>query len=164
MRMNKRIASLVLALMMILSSFTTAFAMDLDLFNPVTDTTHSFNSFVDSPAVFEDVSSNVGDYLIEFEGNYYKVSEVSAKLLAGAANFEEAIEDLTPVDIEVPEEPEKPWEIRFSTTAPEDTIDADGDDNTTLIIELIDVVTGEVVPANGIVVQLFTSHGSLAST
>jgi len=164
MRMNKRIASLVLALMMILSSFTTVFAMDLDLFNPVTDTTHSFNSFVDSPAVFEDVSSNVGDYLIEFEGNYYKVSEVSAKLLAGAANFEEAIEDLTPVDIEVPEEPEKPWEIRFSTTAPEDTIDADGDDNTTLIIELIDVVTGEVVPANGIVVQLFTSHGSLAST
>ena len=162
--MNKRIASLVLALMMILSSFTTAFAMDLDLFNPVTDTTHSFNSFVDSPAVFEDVSSNVGDYLIEFEGNYYKVSEVSAKLLAGAANFEEAIEDLTPVDIEVPEEPEKPWEIRFSTTAEDDTITADGDDNTTLIIELIDVVTGEVVPANGINVQLLTSHGSLAST
>lgn len=84
-------------LIIALASGTFAFAQDLDFYNPVTNTRHSFNRFVDSPIIFDDISTNFDDYLIEFDKEYYQVSEVQGKLDLGARNFEEAIRDLIPI-------------------------------------------------------------------
>ena len=79
---------------------TTTTATDLDLFNPISKNRHSFYSFVDSPTIFDDVITNWNDFLIAFVGSYYKVSEVQINLDSGAAHFEEAIQGLTPVEID----------------------------------------------------------------
>jgi hypothetical protein len=96
-KIKMKIVLLVLVFLTMTSSL--AYAADLDFFNPVTYTRHSFNSFVDSPVIFDDIATNFDDYLIEFEEVYYRVSEIQDKLGLGAANFEEAVEGLTPVDI-----------------------------------------------------------------
>ena len=102
--MKSKIGSLVLALLMIVSSLTSAFAIDLDLFNPETNNRYNFDEFVDSPDVTNDVVENSEDFLIEFEGEYYSVTELQAKIDAGVENFEEAIEGLEPVELEESED------------------------------------------------------------
>lgn len=79
---------------------TTTPTMDLDLYNPISKNRYSFYSFVDSPIIFDEVLTNFGNFLIAFNGSYYKVSEVQINLDSGAAHFEEAIQGLVPVEFD----------------------------------------------------------------
>lgn len=97
--MNKKLFSLILALMIVFSS-VASFAAPLDLINKVDSTKdYSFTQFLNNSANFNYVAGNMGEYLIKApNGNLYNVDEVNAALTAGAKDFAEAIAGLTPVE------------------------------------------------------------------
>lgn len=158
--MNKKILSLVLALVMVLGTFSTVFADDFDLVHKTNSAkNHTFFEFMEDTSAFEEVVDDFSNYLIEYNDKLYLVSEVQAELDGGAASIAAAVVGLTPY---TPLPELEKWFIQLDTTAINDTIIANGDDNTTVIIKIVDE-DGVVQPVNGIVIELSTSHGTLAS-
>ena len=104
--MNKRILSILLVLTMVLGSATVALAAPYDLVHRMDSAkTYSMIRFAKEPAVFKNVVGEIENYLIKAEdGKLYVAEEVNEALEAGAENFEEAVKDLEPVEIEEPSE------------------------------------------------------------
>jgi len=91
---------LILVIMLILSLQVIALGAPFDLVNKLdTEKTFSLHEFIDSPSVFDEISQNVENYVIEGEeGNYYSVLEVDEATKDGTS-FNDAIKFLTPVEI-----------------------------------------------------------------
>lgn len=83
---------------MVLSSVSIALAAPFDLSHRTGTANYSFNQFVDSPSIFDEVADDMENFLIEaVDGSFYNVKDVNDRLEAGAADFAEAIEGLQPV-------------------------------------------------------------------
>jgi len=96
--MQRRICTLLLVCAMVLSSVSIALAAPFDLSHRTGTANYSFNQFVDSPSIFDEVADDMENFLIEaVDGSFYNVKDVNDRLEAGAADFAEAIEGLQPV-------------------------------------------------------------------
>lgn len=101
---NKRIASLLIVFILVLSSFTAAFAGQFDIKNIVTNKDYDILTWSEDVAVLLDVADNSGDYIIEVDGEFYNVEEVIAMMQADPdIEIEDAVKELTPV-----QKPDKP--------------------------------------------------------
>jgi hypothetical protein len=160
--MSKRILALVLVLVLVLGS-GTAFAADWDIVNKTTGDRNALEDVLFDDDLFFDVAFDQDNYKIEWAGMLYNLDEVQAKFDANPdLTMAEAVVGLTGTPAE-PVSDHEMWYIQLDTTATDDTIIADGDDNTTIIIKIVDE-DGVVQPVNGVTIELFASHGSLAST
>lgn len=77
---NKRMASLLIALVLILSSFSGAFADELDLTHKSTGDRYDILTWTEDVAVLLDVSENPEEYLIEVNETKYSVKDIIDKL------------------------------------------------------------------------------------
>lgn len=93
---NKKIASILVAMILVFSTFSTSLAADLDLTGP-DGTTHSFTKWTFDGTLFSHVTFSPEKYLIEINDNNYKLNEVMAEMDKGKS-VEEAIKNLEPVD------------------------------------------------------------------
>lgn len=169
----KIMLSLILALTLVMGGVASAATM---VFYDVTTST-SYNDDMTEAEIDElvqayingnEIAKVVGGKLVNY--NAYKAA-VAAVILANAgktnAEIAAAIDAAMPGILAGLDEVviQDNWEIKLSTNAMNNTIVADGDDNTTITIEIVDKNNNDaVVPVNGIVIEMFTSHGSLAST
>jgi len=97
MKLSKRIISIALAMIMILST-SSVFAADYDLKISETGELKSFLDWIFDDAVFLDVMYSEGKYLIECGGKYYKAEDVIEKSTANPnAELDELVKDLEPV-------------------------------------------------------------------
>ena len=97
MKLSKRITSIVLAMIMILST-SSVFAADYDLKIIETGESKSFLDWIFDDAVFLDVMYSEGQYLVECGGKYYKAEDVIEKSTANPnAELDELVKDLEPV-------------------------------------------------------------------
>lgn len=103
LRISKRLLSLLLALTLILSMTTVAFAKDYDIINKNTRDPKDFFDLVDDIDFFADVLDNPDQYVIEVNGKYYEVEQVDAATKDGTL-IDEAVVDLLPVDLDTEEE------------------------------------------------------------
>lgn len=103
LRISKRLLSLLLALTLILSMTTVAFAKDYDLINKNTQARKDFFDLVDDIDFFIDVLYNPDQYVIEVNGKYYEVEQVDAATKDGTL-IDEAVVGLEPVDLDTEEE------------------------------------------------------------
>ncbi|HZJ99017.1 MAG TPA: hypothetical protein VFC79_03375, partial [Tissierellaceae bacterium] len=164
MKRFKKLFSVVLVVLLIASS-TIAFAAPKDVFNIDGSPYKKAGEMATSKTLQGSVATAPGSYLFEGnDGKLYTFKDASEAYNAVGMDFLDYLEDnFTPVEGEEPpvEDVEK-WFIQLDTTAINDTIIANGDDNTTVIIEIVDE-DGEVQAVNGIVIELSTSHGNFAS-
>ncbi|NLK55798.1 MAG: hypothetical protein GX293_13150, partial [Bacteroidales bacterium] len=79
---NKRIASLLIVLALVLSSFTAAFAGQFDIKNIVTNEEYDLLTWSEDAGVLLDVADNSGNYIIEVDGKFYNVEDVIAAMQA----------------------------------------------------------------------------------
>ena len=168
--MNKRILALLLAMIMILGSVSTAFAADFDLIHKIdSNKDHSFMNFMNKVPVYNEVTGDFENYLIKYNDNSYNVTEVNASMEAGADDFIEAIEGLEPVEPVEPEIPDVDPTAEYTVVIePKNSeytvgIEADGGNNTTLWVKLIDG-NGDVVQVNNLQVNLETTYGTLSDS
>lgn len=103
LRISKRLLSLLLALTLILSMTTVAFAKDYDLINKNTQARNDFFDLLEDIDFFADVLDNPDQYVIEVNGKYYEVEQVDAATQDGTG-IDEAVVDLLPVDLDTEEE------------------------------------------------------------
>jgi len=97
MKLSKRITSIALAMIMILST-SSVFAADYDLKISETGESKSFLDWIFDDAVFLDVMYSEGKYLVECGGKYYKAEDVIEKSTANPnAELDELVKDLEPV-------------------------------------------------------------------
>lgn len=98
--MNKKRLSLLLALVMVLGSFSTVLAADFDITH---NTDPSKNTdvleFMDDLDIFGEVADNMTDYKIELDGEKYSVEDVNEKTDKGL-DLREAIEEIKGGDSE----------------------------------------------------------------
>jgi len=154
---NVRVLALVLVFAMMFS--TVAFAAEGDHFYKATGLlAYGSNQVRADVNAKNHVRSLPNLFQIEVNGELYDLAAANAAYAQDKQNWKEILTG------KEPDEPiENSWAIKLSTTADDNTIIANGDDNTTIIIEIVDE-NGVVQPVNGITIELFTSHGSLAST
>ncbi|WP_077369459.1 hypothetical protein [Anaerosalibacter sp. Marseille-P3206] len=96
---NKRTASLLLVMVLILSTFSSVFAAELDLKNTQTNKEYSLLDWFEDPMVLLDLNDNPQNYVIEVGEKTYNLSEITEKMQADKdLTLEEAVKDLTPVD------------------------------------------------------------------
>jgi len=170
---RKRVMSLFLVTIMVLVSLTMAFAAPYDLVHKTDPSkNYTFSEFTDSPAVFDEVSADFENYLIEAEdGKLYEVAAVQAALDAGAEDFNAAIAGLSPYEPEEeppdgPDEPDIPVQGKYKIvlSAKDISLIGDGYTNTTIEVELVDEATGEREPINNLQVRLTTTYGQLSDS
>lgn len=96
--MNKKyLKNLTILVLLMFFSITSVFAAPYDLKN-INDSekVFTFFEFIDSPSVFDEIVSDLNNYVIESEdGNLYYVTDVNDATLEGLS-FNEAVEDLSP--------------------------------------------------------------------
>lgn len=93
---NKKLLSLLLALIIIFSSFTPALAATFDLYHyDNLDEDVEFRDFARNPNVFKKVARDLENYLQKHsDGNYYSFKEIDEEMKNGAINASEAIKNL----------------------------------------------------------------------
>lgn len=98
--MNKKIISLSLAFVMLLSMSTMAFADVLDLTNIVdSEKNYTWEEFMSDFDAFDYVAGNMEDYVIEApNGSKYFAQQIQDALDNGAESFDDAIEGLEPYE------------------------------------------------------------------
>jgi hypothetical protein len=98
--MNKKIISLSLAFVMLLSMSTMAFADVLDLTNIVdSEKNYTWEEFMSDFDAFDYVAGNMKDYVIEApNGSKYFAQQIQDALDNGAESFDDAIEGLEPYE------------------------------------------------------------------
>lgn len=98
---NKRIASLLIVLVLMLSTFSSAFAAPYDLKNNLTEATYDILTWSEDAAVLLDVAEAPHKYAIQVGEDFYAADEIIAKMKADPTmTIEDAIVGLTPVDQE----------------------------------------------------------------
>lgn len=93
---NKKLLSLLLALIIIFSSFTPVLAATFDLYHMVNmGDDVKFNDFARKPSSFLKVADDIDNYLQKHrDGKYYSVKEIDEEMKNGALNASEAIKNL----------------------------------------------------------------------
>jgi len=92
---NREIASILLAMILVLSTFSSALAAPLDLVE-ADGSAHSFAKWTFDGSLLSKATFYPERYLIEINGNNYKLNEVMVEVAKGKS-LEEAVEGLTPV-------------------------------------------------------------------
>ena len=100
MKKNIVLIMSVIIFIMVMASLSIVFAAPYDLIHKTNPSkNYSFIEFMDSPTVFDEVLTDVENYLMEAEnGKFYSVVEVDAETSEGKS-FNEAIVGLEPVKL-----------------------------------------------------------------
>lgn len=119
---NKRIVSLVAALVLILSTVSSVFAESWDLKNTVENKLYPMLDWFDDSMIALDVAENPENYIIEVEGKFYNVAEILELYEQDPElSIEGAVAQLIPVDglTIVSAEIIEPIEVAFGTSVEE---------------------------------------------
>lgn len=95
---NKKVLSLLLALVIVFSSVGNALAATFDLYHKIeVENDTRFIDFARKPSVFRKVAGDLDNYLQKHrDGNYYSAKEIDEEMQKGAPNASEAIKNLEP--------------------------------------------------------------------
>ncbi len=127
---NKRIASIVLAMTLVLSTFSTVFAADFDIIEVDGTGRYGFTKWTIDSKLFSKITISPQKYFIEYGEENYELDKVMEKMNDGKS-FEDAIAELEPVEEEDEGELKvvsvsainvKQVVVKFSKAVDEDTI------------------------------------------
>ena len=96
---NKRIASIVLAMTLVLSTFSTVFAADFDIIEVDGTGRYGFTKWTIDSKLFSKITISPQKYFIEYGEENYELDKVMEKMNDGKS-FEDAIAELEPVEEE----------------------------------------------------------------
>ena len=96
---NKRIASIVLAMTLVLSTFSTVFAADFDIIEVDGTGRYGFAKWTIDSKLFPKITISPKKYFIEYGEENYELDKVMEKMNDGKS-FEDAIAELEPVEEE----------------------------------------------------------------
>lgn len=131
--MNKKILSLVIALVLVLGSVTTVFAGNFDLIHKLDSRKNTaMLELMEDLDVYDQVFEDFANYELEYESKKYALVDIQEKLDAGADGLQEAIEQ-----IDKGEEPSGGLEV----------VEVSAINKTEVIVELANVPS--VLPAPG---------------
>lgn len=107
MNTNKRFM-MVLAMVLVLSMTTSAFAANMDIYNVETGKVYKYNDFIADDAMFNDVlnllSDDAGNYVYEYGGKGYNFEALNENF-GKTNNLAEALKDTPEVELPKEEEP-----------------------------------------------------------
>lgn len=73
---NKKVLSLVLALVMVFGTAVTSFAAQYDIVHKTGDPMYSFTKFAQDSQITKKVGADLQNYLIEYKGKYYNTKDI----------------------------------------------------------------------------------------
>lgn len=93
MKLKSKILSVTLASTMILGTASMSFAANFDITHKTNEKEYSFNQFSRTGSILREVSNDIENFLIEYDGSKYVIKGVDTKVSEGLS-FADAVKEL----------------------------------------------------------------------